>query len=318
MPAYSTTPRVLCQCGRAPAVAATFGASLFDAIGVAGADTFVSTPLAEMKMARMQEDWRRDDAVAVLGPDRGDIPGLRLPLGRAVEYPSTLSVQCPAQGLTAAGWYRDHPRKMPHMRLGVVGAVFDQNDRVLLTRRARHMRSFPGSWVMPGGGLEPGESFVDAVMREVSEETGIALARETVRPIGMWESVFPTSTAECIAAGTGITAHYLVVFYAARPVEVDPRVVLQQEETDLAVWLTADQLADTMSHPLGGLTGAVPAATAGPGLPATVALDNLAGIYPRPSETDSIGVGVAQGNLFVLAELLKGEGVEHTFELPKL
>eukprot|EP01044_Picomonas_judraskeda_P019759 COSAG03_NODE_4235_length_1628_cov_0.920209_3_plen_172_part_00 len=171
---------------------------------------------------------------------------------------------------------------------------------------------------MPGGGLEPGESFVDAVMREVSEETGIALARETVRPIGMWESVFPTSTAECIAAGTGITAHYLVVFYAARPVEVDPRVVLQQEETDLAVWLTADQLADTMSHPLGGLTGAVPAATAGPGLPATVALDNLAGIYPRPSETDSIGVGIAQGNLFVLAELLKGEGVEHTFELPKL
>ena len=59
----------------------------------------------------------------------------------------------------------------------------------------------------------------------------------------MWESVFPTSTAECIAAGTGITAHYLVVFYAARPVRIDPEVTLQEEETDLAVWLTADQVS---------------------------------------------------------------------------
>ena len=57
-------------------------------------------------------------------------------------------------------------------------------------------------------------------MREISEETGIVLARDTLQPIGMWESVFPTSTAECIAAGTGITAHYLVVFYAARPVRM--------------------------------------------------------------------------------------------------
>ena len=159
MATYSTTPRVLSQCCRsaprdkALAVAATFGASLFDTLAVPGADSFVSTPLAEMKTVKIQEDWRRNDAVAVLGPDLSGIPGLPLPLGRAVEYPSTLSVQCPAQGLTAAGFYRDHPRKMPNMRLGVVGAVFDKHDRVLLTRRAPHMRSFPGSWVMPGGGL---------------------------------------------------------------------------------------------------------------------------------------------------------------------
>ena len=61
------------------------------------------------------------------------------------------------------------------MRLGVVGAEFDATGRVLLTRRAPHMRSFPGSWVMPGGGLDPGESMADAVVREVHEETGVDL-----------------------------------------------------------------------------------------------------------------------------------------------
>eukprot|EP01043_Picozoa_sp_COSAG02_P066166 COSAG02_NODE_10209_length_1995_cov_1.378692_1_plen_160_part_10 len=151
----------------------------------------------------------------MVGPDASGVPGVRLPLGRAAECPDTLSVQCPAQGLAAVDWYRDNPRRMPHMRLGVVGAVFDEEGRVLLTRRAQRMRSFPGSWVLPGGGLDPGESMADAVIREVQEETGVALDEDSLRPVGLWESVYPTSTADCIASGTGITAHYFVVFYAA-------------------------------------------------------------------------------------------------------
>ena len=62
--------------------------------------------------------------------------------------------------------------------------------------------------------------------------------------MGAWESVFPTSTAACIDAGTGITAHYLVVFFVCRLLTPTPLISLQADETDLAVWLSAQQAYD--------------------------------------------------------------------------
>ena len=87
-----------------------------------------------------------------------------------------------------------------------------------------------------------------------------------------------------------------MVFFVGRPLAAagPPTVRLQEEETDLAVWLSAEQVAHTLAHPLGGAVGTVPAAAAAPGLGSTVALDALAGIYPRaaaaPGEAGGDGV----------------------------
>lgn len=43
----------------------------------------------------------------------------------------------------------------------------DTNGRVLLTRRADD-----DTWGIPGGGVEPGESWREAALRECREETG--------------------------------------------------------------------------------------------------------------------------------------------------
>jgi len=43
---------------------------------------------------------------------------------------------------------------------------------LLLLRRAWE-DSLPGVWEIPGGGVEPGESFQEAARRELAEETGI-------------------------------------------------------------------------------------------------------------------------------------------------
>ena len=55
-------------------------------------------------------------------------------------------------------------------RVAAYGLVRD-GDRVLLTRLGRSMHK--GLWTLPGGGLDYGERPVDAVVRELHEETGL-------------------------------------------------------------------------------------------------------------------------------------------------
>jgi len=48
-----------------------------------------------------------------------------------------------------------------------------ESGRLLLTERAHHMRSHPGQVSFPGGSIDPGETPVQAALREAEEETGL-------------------------------------------------------------------------------------------------------------------------------------------------
>jgi 8-oxo-dGTP pyrophosphatase MutT (NUDIX family) len=53
--------------------------------------------------------------------------------------------------------------------------VLDDEQRVLLMHERRDIGSDRTHWITPGGGVEPGESLVQAALREVYEETGLEL-----------------------------------------------------------------------------------------------------------------------------------------------
>ncbi|HZQ31641.1 MAG TPA: CoA pyrophosphatase [Mycobacterium sp.] len=59
----------------------------------------------------------------------------------------------------------------------------------LLCRRASRLSSHAAQWALPGGRVDPGESAVDAALRELDEEVGIELANSAV--LGMLDD-YPT------------------------------------------------------------------------------------------------------------------------------
>jgi 8-oxo-dGTP pyrophosphatase MutT (NUDIX family) len=50
----------------------------------------------------------------------------------------------------------------------------------LLCRRASRLNTHSGQWALPGGRLDPGETPVDAALRELDEEVGVSLNADAV------------------------------------------------------------------------------------------------------------------------------------------
>ncbi len=64
--------------------------------------------------------------------------------------------------------YGDRLGREGKIRLGCSAAIFNEQGKVLLTRRLDN-----GQWCLPGGGMDAGESVQEAILREVFEETGL-------------------------------------------------------------------------------------------------------------------------------------------------
>jgi 8-oxo-dGTP pyrophosphatase MutT (NUDIX family) len=70
-----------------------------------------------------------------------------------------------------------------------VGVVFDQSGNLLLGRSTDTDDRF-GKWCFPGGGINPGESVLQAAIRETYEETGILCS--PLRTLTVTHPVKPT------------------------------------------------------------------------------------------------------------------------------
>lgn len=51
--------------------------------------------------------------------------------------------------------------------------VIEDDGKILLVKRSAHDANNPGLWEVPGGKLDNGQNLLDALKREVAEETGL-------------------------------------------------------------------------------------------------------------------------------------------------
>jgi len=123
----------------------------------------------------------------------------------------------------------DNARTYPTRPYLAVSAAIFRDGRVLIVRRGRPPAH--GLYTLPGGGVELGETLEQAVVREVREETGLAVAPLAL--VGFREAIGRD------AAGK-IERHFVILPFAARWIAGE---IALNEELAEAQWRRPDELA---------------------------------------------------------------------------
>ena len=110
-----------------------------------------------------------------------------------------------------------------------VGAVIVKDGRAIIIKRANE--PYKGQWSIPGGRVEIGEPLVEAVRREMREETGLEVE------VGPVIEVFERIQRD---AG-GVRYHFVIVDYLCTCVS---GVLCAGDDAADAVWVTSDELAN--------------------------------------------------------------------------
>ncbi len=115
----------------------------------------------------------------------------------------------------------------------VAAAVTDATGRVLIAQRPPG-KVLAGSWEFPGGKVEPGETRVQALARELLEELGITLTGQP-RPLMRLRHSYPF--------GDVLIDMWVVTRYSGEPVGLDGQALrwCTVEELETAEMLAADQ-----------------------------------------------------------------------------
>lgn len=128
------------------------------------------------------------------------------------------------RNLTGRVHLRGTPWQKGEFGLVVCVWVYDGKGNLLMTRRAPE-KSFPGTWENSGGAAKAGETSLQAITRELREETGITASSEEF---------------ELLCSGKDQMAHY--DFYCLKKEMPIENIVLQPGETDDAKWVSFAQV----------------------------------------------------------------------------
>jgi mutator protein MutT len=122
------------------------------------------------------------------------------------------------------------PRTYPDRPYLAVSAAIIRDGRVLIARRAKGAST--GSYTLPGGVVEAGETLHEAVIREIREETGMAI--EPVALAGEREFITRDEAGK-------VSRHFVILCFACRWISGEG--VPQLEELSELHWLAPHEIA---------------------------------------------------------------------------
>lgn len=115
-----------------------------------------------------------------------------------------------------------------------VGAlVRDGEGRIALVRNR-----WSDGWVLPGGNVEAGETLREAVIREIREETDLAV--RVVRPVEVVEQTF-------VCGGDSVRGHFAVFEAVAADAELGDDLGVDETEIRAARWF--DEVPESARDP---------------------------------------------------------------------
>jgi len=126
-------------------------------------------------------------------------------------------------------------RDYPDRPLLGVGAIIVRQEKVLVVRRATP--PLKGDWSIPGGLVETGETTREAVVREISEETGLTI--EPIELIEVFERILRDRDSR-------VEYHFVVIDYLCRIVSGVSRPGSDVSEIR---WARLDDLEDLRITP---------------------------------------------------------------------
>lgn len=112
-----------------------------------------------------------------------------------------------------------------------VGAIVINEEKLLMVRRGQSPAE--GKWTVPGGKVENGEYLVDAVKREVREETGLDIKVGDL--LGIFEVV-------------GDEEHYVILDYLAKAAGEVAELTAASDATELR-WVELEGIKDLDCSP---------------------------------------------------------------------